>query len=65
MLAQHVVRHDPRSVTTAVLNQLVILLVQDTTINAVLLSWGMGKGVSLFLRLHAVWGNVMAINTAM
>jgi len=35
MLAQHVVRHDPRSVTTAVLNQLVILLVHDTTINAV------------------------------
>jgi len=25
----------------------------------------MGKGVSLFLRLHAVWGSVMAINTAM
>ena len=35
MLAQHVVRLDPRSVTTAVLNQLVILLVHNRTINVV------------------------------
>jgi len=35
MLAQHVVRLDPRSVTTADVNQLVILLVHSTTINAV------------------------------
>ena len=66
------------SVTIAILNQLVILLVQNRTINVVnslqllrktnetcTFVVGTVKGISLFLGLHIMQGSAMAINMTM